>query len=287
MTVQTLLNVKDALLKSAQWLSGKGVSGARLDAELLLGEVLGMKRLELYLMWDRPLHAREREQYLELLKRRAQFEPIAYILGRREFFSIDFKVGPGVLVPRPETEFLVERVLSAAKALDTPVIADVGTGSGAIAVALAVNLPGARIVATDISEPALAIARENARAQGVEDAIRFVHTAFLDGVDETFDWVVSNPPYIAESDRATLSPDVAHYEPDEALFSGPDGLDAIRVLIPRAAERVRPGGGVALEIGAGQGAAVRDLFESGGHFEAVDVTHDYQGIERVVAARRV
>jgi release factor glutamine methyltransferase len=286
MTVQTLLNVKDALFKSAQWLSGKGVSGARLDAELLLGEVLGLKRLDLYLVWDRPLDAGERERYLELLKRRAQFEPMAYILGRREFFSIEFKVGPGVLVPRPETEFLVERVLSAAKTLDAPVIADVGTGSGAIAVALAVNLPGARIVATDLSGPALAIARENARAQGVEDAIRFVHTSFLDGVGETFDWVVSNPPYIAESERETLSPDVVQYEPAEALFSGPDGLDAIRALIPQAAKRVRSGGGVALEIGAGQAAAVRDLFEAGGHFEAVDVTHDYQGIERVVAARR-
>jgi len=280
------LNVKDALLKSAQWLTGKGVPGARLDAELLLGEVLGLKRLDLYLMWDRPLDAGERERYLDLLKRRARFEPMAYILGRREFYSIEFQVGPGVLVPRPETEFLVERVLSAVKTQEAPVIADVGTGSGAIAVALAANLSGARIVATDLSESALAIARENARAQGVEDAIRFVHTSLLDGVDEMFDWVVSNPPYVAESERETLPPDVLQYEPAEALFSGPDGLDAIRALIPQAADRVCPGGGLALELGAGQAAAVRALFESDGRFDSVDVTHDYQSIERVIAARR-
>lgn len=293
MTASTLLNVKEILGKSARWLEGKGVESARLDAELLLARVLEMSRLDLYLSWDRPVEEREKKEYLALLKRRAEFEPVAYILGRKEFFSLDFKVSPEVLVPRPETELLVERVLELVEEDGEgdrqgapPRIADVGTGSGAIAVALAVRLPEARLAATDVSPGALAVALENAKTHGVEDRIDFRGLSFLEGLEGTFDWVVSNPPYVPETDRPDLPPDVVRYEPQGALFSGADGLDAVRALIPQAAASLRPRGWLVLEIGAGQAADVLRLLEEDGNYEPAEVKRDYRGIERIVSARR-
>lgn len=292
MPASTLLNIKDALARSTAWLAEKGIPPARLDAEVLLAHVLGMSRLDLYLAWDRPLNEDEKGLYRALLQRRSEFEPVAYITGKREFFSLEFRVTPDVLVPRPETELLVEEALELAKAMTgdrearPPRIADVGTGSGAVVIALATHLPGARFVATDVSAAALAVAAENAQTHGVGGAIEFRKTSLLDDVEGPFDLVASNPPYVAERDRASLPPDVARHEPAEALFAGEDGLDVISALIPSAAERLRPGGWMAVEIGAGQIGEVARLLEENGCFERPRVKPDYQGIERVVSARR-
>ena len=280
----TILTIKDALLRSARWLSEREIESARLDAEVLLADIVGLERLGLYLAWDRPLSADERERYLKALQRRATHEPVAYIVGSKEFHSLRLRVTPDVLVPRPETEILAERAMSLAK--EGARVVDVGTGSGAIAIVLAREIDGARVVATDVCERALAVARDNAAAHGVGDAIDFRHASFLDGVDGPVDMVVSNPPYVAERDRATLPPDVRDHEPAGALFAGEDGLDAIRALAPQAAERLCGGGWLALEVGAGQAEQVADLLAADGRFEPAETTRDYQGIDRVVTARR-
>lgn len=165
-------------------------------------------------------------------------------------------------------------------------MADIGTGSGAIAVALAHELPEARLIATDLSEQALAVARENAQAHAVADRIDFRRTSLLAGVEGPFDVIASNPPYVAERDRGQLAPDVVRYEPHQALFAGGDGLDVIRALIPQAAERLCPGGWIVLEIGYDQSPAVVDLLAADGRFDPADIRPDYQGIPRIVSARR-
>jgi release factor glutamine methyltransferase len=316
---ETLI-IKDILAKSAQWLAAKGNDTARLDAEVLLAHVLKMRRLDLYMKWDRPLDETEKNAYRDLLKRRAEHEPVAYLTGTREFFSLDFCVTPDVLIPRPETELLVEKALALSGYEEGPKakrqlewtpgesaadsqkhaspeealpaapsnpglrIADVGVGSGAIAVALASKLPEAHIVATDVSPTALDMAKKNAEANQVR--VDFRQTSLLDGIAELFDLVVSNPPYIPETDRATLPSDVVRYEPAGALFGGQDGLDVIRQLIPAAADRLKPGGWLLMEIGNGQGKAVLELLESDGRFEEAAIALDYNERERIASARK-
>jgi release factor glutamine methyltransferase len=295
MTAMVLLTIKDALTRSAQWLAEKGLESPRLDAEVLLAHLLAMSRLDLYLAWDRLLNDKQKEQYRDLLKRRANHEPVAYIVGRREFHSLDFRVTPDVLIPRPETELLIEIALKrirgrgegkSAGATSPLRIADVGTGSGAIAVVLAKELPEARLTATDDSEPALKVARQNAEAHGVAQRIVFRCVSLLEGLEGSFDLIVSNPPYVSERDRETLPPDVVRYEPTRALFAGEDGLEVIRLLIPQAAERLAPGAALLLEIGAEQTAAVQDLFAADGRYEPAEPHQDFRGIERVVSAVR-
>jgi len=296
-----VLNIKEVLARSAQWLAEKGLESPRLDAEVLLAHLLAMSRLELYLAWDRLLNDKQKEQYRDLLKRRANHEPVAYIVGRREFHSLDFRVTPDVLIPRPETELLVELALQRVRGdavsgvdgmdgmdgVSRPLrIADVGTGSGAIAVVLARELPEARLTATDDSEPALKVARHNAETHGVAQRIVFRCVSLLEGLEGSFDLIVSNPPYIAERDRETLPLDVVRYEPTRALFAGEDGLEVIRLLIPEAAERLAPGAALLLEIGAEQAAAVQELFAADGRYETAEPHQDFRGIERVVSAVR-
>jgi release factor glutamine methyltransferase len=284
-----MLTIRDALARSSEWLAERGTETSRLDAEVLLGHVLGMQRLDLYLAWDRPLSNDEKDRYRECLRRRAAHEPVAYITGTREFYSIAFRVSPSVLIPRPDTEHLVARALEILKTFpsdQSSLVADIGTGSGAIAIAVASHCPSARFIATDISPDALDVARCNAERLGLDNRIRFIEADLLEGVEETFDLVVSNPPYIAETDRPTLAPDVRDFEPSGALFSGPDGLDAIRRLIPAVAERLRPGGWLAMEVGAGQSQLVANLLDVDGRYEPAVIALDYAKIERVVSAKR-
>jgi release factor glutamine methyltransferase len=223
--------------------------------------------------------------YTELLERRRRGEPIQYITGETEFYGLPFRVNRNVLIPRPETEHLVEKVLALAADFKKPRIVDVGTGSGAIAVALAHKLPGSRISAIDISAPALAIARGNAERNGVADRIRFLRGNLLEPVaGEQFEIVVSNPPYVAESDRASLAVEVRDYEPELALYAG-DGLGFFRRLIPDARAALVSGGFLALEIGYGQDSAVAGLLAESG-FEQIDFAADLQGIPRVATASR-
>ena len=222
--------------------------------------------------------------YAELLERRYHGEPIQYITGETEFYGLPFRVTPDVLIPRPETEHLVEKVLELAANFAAPRMVDVGTGSGCIAVALAHKLPRAQIIAIDISAAALAIAEENAKCDGV--AVRFLEDDLLAPVtEEKFEFVVSNPPYVAEADRATLAVEVREYEPALALFAGDDGLEVYRRLIPAAFDSLIPGGFIALEIGCGQSAAITELLATSG-FEQIEFVPDLQGISRVACARR-
>ena len=257
---------------------------ARRDAELLLMYTLKRSRTLLITHYDELLANDLSLSYAELLERRRKGEPIQYITGETEFYGLPFLVTPDVLIPRPETEHLVEKVIEMASNFVAPRIVDVGTGSGAIAVALAHRLPHASITATDISSRALALAEENAKRNGV--AVRFLLGDLLAPVEgERFEIIVSNPPYVAMADRDSLDVEVREYEPALALFAGEDGLEIYHRLIPAAFDALTPGGFVVLEIGYGQSTAIADLLTSAG-FECVEFVPDLQGISRVACARR-
>jgi release factor glutamine methyltransferase len=260
---------------------------ATLDAEVLARHVLG---------WDRPRFIARRGEapppgfdllYDRLVLRRSRREPVAYIVGHREFFGREFAVSPAVLVPRPETEVLVEAALERIANVESPRIVDVGTGSGCIAITLALEAPHARVRATDTSAAALDVAQRNARRLGADDQIAFVRESLLDpDSGGPFDLIVSNPPYIATVDRDALPPEVRLFEPGEALFGGADGLAVVRPLVAAAERVLRPGGWLAIEIGAGQANAVSALVETPA-WRRLELRQDLQGIPRVALAERI
>jgi len=232
------------------------------------------------------LYREQLEAYSQLLSRRAAGEPIQYIVGETEFYGLPFHVTREVLIPRPETEHLVEKVLELLPLFSPPRIVDVGTGSGAIAIALAHEWPSAVVTSIDVSSSALELARRNAARNGFADRIRFLEGDLLAPVaGEQFDVVVSNPPYVATVDRETLAAEVREHEPAVALFAGDDGLDVIRRLIPEALAALVSGGYLLLEIGQSQSGATGDLLASAG-YEAIEFVPDLQGIPRVAVARR-
>ena len=236
--------------------------------------------------WEEELPDGEAGRYAELIERRYKGEPVQYITSETEFYGLPFLVTPDVLIPRPETEHLVEKVIELAASFSAPRIIDVGTGSGAIAVALACHLLHAAITATDVSVSAPVIARENAARNRVSDRIRFFEADLLATfASEQFDIVVSNPPYVAEADRASLAAEVRDYEPDLALFAGEDGLEFYRRLIPSAFDAVTSGGFIALEIGYGQSPAIAQLLAATG-FQQIEFLPDLRGIPRVACAKR-
>ena len=257
---------------------------ARRDAELLLMHSLKRSRAWLIAHDDELLSDDLSMSYTELLERRSKGEPVQYITGEAEFYGLPFLVTPDVLIPRPETEHLVEKVIELASDFAAPRIVDVGTGSGAIAVALAHKLPHASITATDISLRALALAEENAKSNGA--SIRFLVGDLLAPTEgERFEIIVSNPPYVAMSDRDSLDVEVRDYEPALALFAGEDGLEVYRRLIPAAFEALTPGGFLVLEIGYSQSPAITELLTCSG-FQQIEFVPDLQGISRVACARR-
>ena len=263
----------------------KGIGTARLDAEVLLAHALGCNRVRLYTHFDQPLTGEERDAFRALVRRRANREPVAYLCGHREFFSRAFAVGPDVLIPRPETEHLVEAALAwlQAQGLSTPRILDVGTGSGALAVTLAAEVPGAHVTASDLSAAALQMAARNAAQHGVEARMVWAHGDLLAPISGPFDLIVSNPPYIPTVDRSTLERDVRDYEPAQALFAGTDGLDIVRRLIPQVRAALAQPGLFLCEFGVAQGAAVESLVRAAG-FNDVTIVPDLQGHPRVVRA---
>jgi release factor glutamine methyltransferase len=256
------------------------------DAELLLLHILQVPRVTLLAHPDRELTLGEQVVYENTITRRLHHEPIQYITGRQEFYGLVLNVTPAVLIPRPETEHLVEAVLKLLPT-DRPLkIADIGTGSGAIAIALAVHLPRAEIIALDISTEALAIAAANAREHNVANRIGFLQSDLLSALNdeaEAFDAIVSNPPYVAETDRATLHPQVRDHEPATALFAGETGLDIYRRLVPEAHNALKPNGLLALEIGHGQQKVLMDLLAN---WREVSFIKDLQNVPRVVLATR-
>jgi release factor glutamine methyltransferase len=285
-TIRALLEEADSRLYA-----GTHPERAGLDAATLLQFVLrqnGTSRDRAWLIAHRDeiVPAEVAQEFRAAVERRFAGEPIQYITGEVEFYGLRFQVNRDVLIPRPETELLVERVAGIALDFDRPRIADVGTGSGAIAVALAIHLSNAAICATDISTSALDAARANAARHSVAARVRFFQGDLLEPVaSERFDIVVSNPPYVPERDRENLSVEVREYEPARALFAGTDGLDVIRRLIPAAFEALEPAGYVAFEIGHGQKEAVGTLLAQAG-FERIDFIEDLQRIPRVAVASK-
>jgi release factor glutamine methyltransferase len=281
------VTVAEAVEKAAARLAeGPHKERARLDAEALLMHLLEANRAWLITHGDYEIGKESTSRHAELVERRYRGEPIQYITGETEFYGLPFRVTRDVLIPRPETEHLVEQAIALAREFMEPRIVDVGAGSGAIAVALAVHLAGARITTIDVSADALAIARENAARNAVSEQLRFLQGDLLEPVaGEEFDLVVSNPPYVPEADRESLSVEVREYEPAQALFAGRDGLDVYRRLIPAAYAALAPGGYVLLEIGYGQAEGVRALL-AGRRFEGIHFLPDLQGIARVACGRR-
>jgi release factor glutamine methyltransferase len=257
------------------------------DAELLLLHSLQISRVTLLTHPGRELSAEQQALYRAGIRRRLQYQPIQYITGEQEFYGLLLDVTPAVLIPRPETEHLVEAVLARLSKDIALQIADIGTGSGAIAIALAIHLPQAEITALDLSPEALAVAAANVRKHSVANRVHIIQSDLLSAANKTssqiFDAIISNPPYIPESDRATLHPQVRDHEPATALFAGPDGLDLYRRLIPQAHGALKPNGLLALEIGHGQREAIAALLES---WQEVSFVDDLQQIPRVVLARK-
>ncbi len=264
-----------------EYFAEKGIDTPRLDAELLLAHVLGLDRVGLYLNYDRPLNDEELDALRPLVKRRGQREPLQYLLGYTEFWSRRFKVSPAVLIPRPDTEILVEEALN--RAGESGCLLDVGTGSGVIAVALAGELPGWRVEGLDISSAALEIAGFNARRNAVEERLQLYPGDFNRLPDRRYDMIVSNPPYIAAAEFDTLMPEVRCHEPRAALVAADDGLEAYRKLAQQT-DRLLPGGWLLVEIGYRQAEAVQGLFAAAGLTD-IYLRHDYAGQPRVVGGR--
>lgn len=277
----TILSVLDW---TTQRFGSGGSASARLDAQLLLAFALGCKRMQLYTQFDKPLGEAELTRFRELVKRRLAGEPVAYLLGEQEFWSQPLWVSPAVLIPRRDTETLIEAVIAQWKDVASPRIADVCTGSGAIAIALAKERAQADLVATELSADALTMAARNLERAGVSARVRLLQADLLEGVDGPFDIIVSNPPYIPTADLANLMADV-RAEPVMALDGGPDGLVLIRRLIEQAASRLATGGLFAMEHGFDQGAAVRALLVAP-TWRDVQTKRDLGGHERVTLARR-
>lgn len=285
-TVGRLLEWTTAYLKQ------HGSESPRLEAEVLLAHARSCQRIELYTCFGDPAAAELRTKFRELVRRRSEGVPVAYLVGHREFFSLDFRVTPDVLIPRPETEFLVMAVLDHLKARGPAGqrvdVADVGTGSGIIAISIARHAPQARLTAIDVSPQALAVAKDNAKRLGVAERVEFVHGDLFAAIppEQSFDIIASNPPYVSSKELAALPREVKAYEPELALAAGESGTAVIERLIPQAAERLAPGGSVLLEISPMLQQRVEALIAAEGRLEMGPTLKDLAGLARVVQARR-
>lgn len=279
------------VLELLEWTTGyfekHKIPNPRLDAEVLLGHLLEKSRLQLYLHFDMPVFQGDLTVFRELIKKRIARTPISYLTNHKEFMSLDFYVDEKVLIPRPETEFVVETILKTKK--DTPQrLLEIGTGSGVMAIALAVKKPEWEIIATDISKDALAVAEKNRDTHECIDRIDLLHGDLFEPIKtlqaQRFNWIVSNPPYVMTNERDTLSPDIRDYEPHIALFAGEDGLSIIRRLIVEAPNYLHPEGKLIFEIGDKQAKSVKTLLDEQPAYQNYRFIKDYAGIERVVLA---
>ncbi|WP_378951124.1 peptide chain release factor N(5)-glutamine methyltransferase [Pelosinus sp. sgz500959] len=265
-----------------QYFGEKGVENPRLDAEVLLSHILRKDRIYLYVHFDQPLESGELAAFRAAVKKRAARLPVAYITGIREFMGLDFEVTPAVLIPRPDTEILVETALKMLATVDSPQLLDLGTGSGAICISMLANLQSAKAVTVDISPEAIMVARGNAEKHGVTERLTFCQgDLFAPVKGQIFHAILSNPPYIPEDDMVSLTPEVRQ-EPNLALVGGKDGLDFYRRIIHEGPTYLATGGFIALEVGIGQAEQVANLAEEGGFFTVSEIVKDYGGIERVV-----
>ena len=276
------------VLRVLQWTTDffqrKGVKNPRLDAEVLLAHLLGLDRVGLYTNYDKPLREEELKAFREMVQRRISREPIAYITGQKEFWSLSFKVSPACLIPRPETEVLVEEALKAAQEVPPPLqILEIGTGCGAVAVALAKELPEAEIWATEKSPYALEVARQNVALHGVSGRVVLLE-ADLFPERGTFSLIVSNPPYVPTEEVLRLDPEVRDFEPLEALDGGPDGLLYFRRIASRVRQYLRKGGWLVLEVGKGQDQEVQSILKEAG-LSRIELRRDYSGVKRIVKGK--
>jgi release factor glutamine methyltransferase len=280
-TIRRLLTWTEGFLRE------KAIDGPRLDTKILLAHALKCKRIDLYVRSDEEPVEAVRTAFKELIRRRVEGCPVAYLVGQREFYQLTLEVSPAVLIPRPETELLVMEALRILKGKDSPSVLDIGTGSGCIALAIARHQATAQLTATDISGEALALARKNAEILGLSARIRFVQGDLFEPVRELkFDLIASNPPYVSADELPRLMKEVRDFEPRLALDGGPDGLEFYRRLIDETPTHLNSGGRLLLEIGATQEEAVREMLVTNGSFEAISTHRDGQKLPRVIAAKR-
>ena len=280
--------VHNILNESTKALEAADIPSARLDAEVLLSFCLGCDRLEFYKNPDMTINETQLAVFRDLIARRLQWEPVAYITGRKEFWSFSLDVNNSVRIPRPDTEIIVEEALNICRKIDSSEIKilDIGTGSGAIALALAAEITGAKVVATDISEAAVNLAKKNAAALGLKEKIDFRHGNLFEPVNGFFDIIICNPPYISAREYEKLPTGVKDYEPREALWAGKSGLEFYEKLIYQAAAFLQKNGWLLLEIGAKQESGVRGIMEAAGFYDSIEMRRDYAGLPRVIKARR-
>jgi len=285
-TIQKLLNWV------TQYLADKGIESPRLCAELLLGHVLNLKRIELYTQFDKVVTQHQLDQLRQMVKRAAQNEPVQYLVGKTEFYSLELEVTPDCLIPRPETELLVERAIEFLRPRPGPqTVCDLCTGSGCIAIAIARNVTNCRVVATDVSDAALAVAARNISRHGLEDRVELLCGDLFDpivpGLDKSrFDLITCNPPYIASGEFETLERKVKNHEPREALLGGEDGLDTYRRIAEKVDQFLESDGALMLEIGYRQGQAVREILEQAECFTQITIEKDANDNDRVVIAHK-
>lgn len=285
-TIQKLLNW------ITEYFTQKGMDSPRLSAELLLCHVLKLERIQLYTFFDRAVSKPELDTLRALVKRGAEHEPVAYLVGRCEFYSLSLTITPACLIPRPETELLVERAIHfLRKRSGSQAVLDLCTGSGCIAAAIAKNVATAQVTATDICDAALAVAAKNIEAHKLSERVRLLCGDLFDpvvkGLDApAFDVIVSNPPYVSEGEYETLDKNVKDYEPKHALLAGVDGLDVYRRIVAQAGEFLKGDGALMMEIGYAQGAAVKALLEEAGDFQSVRIEKDLSNNDRIAIALR-
>jgi release factor glutamine methyltransferase len=279
----------ERLAEAREQLEAAGIAPAvaAIDVDLFTRTILGWDRARVLMARTEPAPAALEPRLSEWISRRVDREPSAYIVGHREFWGLDFRVTSDVLIPRPETEFIVEESLALLKKHDqaSPRLADIGTGSGCLAISLLCELAEARITATDVSAAALAVARDNARRHGAQDRVTWVETSFLDGIDGPFDLIAANPPYVKDGDKPALARDVLH-EPDVALFGGSTGLQGVEAVLDAAARTLTPGGWLVMEFGFGQEDDVRRLAAARPSLRVDRVRADLQGIPRTAVIQR-
>jgi release factor glutamine methyltransferase len=283
--VTDVWTIRKLLAWTTEQFKSRHIASSRLDAEILLAYSLKLDRLHLYLDPDRPSSSEELDHFRELVKKRSRRMPVAYLTGVRDFWSLPVHVNRHVLIPRPETEVLVELTAARLKTIAAPCIADIGTGSGCIIMALSRELPDAHFWGVDLSSEALGLARENIAACSADARTTLVNASLMEGFDaaleSSFDAVVSNPPYIRSKEIETLAPEIALYEPRMALDGGPDGLSVYPGLASQAIKFLKPGGFLAVEIGSTMGTAVAHILEKSG-LRRVEIFKDYSRCDRVV-----
>jgi release factor glutamine methyltransferase len=278
------MTVLESINLSAKYLAQRGIESSRTNAELLLADILGCKRLDLYLSFDKPLGNLEVDKYREYIKRRGNFEPLQYITGKVEFYGLELFVNPNVLIPRPETELLVENVLKYLPTDKESLLLDIGCGSGNIPIALAVNCNSVKIFSTDINDEALKLSKSNAEKHSVIERIKFVkHNILTEELNNfpVFDIIVSNPPYVSSDDYASLQKEIRDYEPKISITDEGDGYTFYKVISAKSYTKIKEGGKLFFELALGQSNCVADIMKEN-NFKNIKVIKDYQNIDRVI-----